>query len=399
MTSLPLHSAGAVPETIALPGETSIDPQTERRLSEFSSADELVTGQYARFGAAIRLQASLKGKKRNVPVTVTQDASTEEAVPAAVAALVQSLRDRLGEEGVSASAAPAQPLSASVAALKAYSEGMSAVRSGNTLDAIPRFKTAVAEDPRFAMAYARLAQSYQSVGSSRDAEDAARKATDLADTVAPDQRYLIQALDAQIRRDMPHAIEAYERLAQASPNDSQVLVEVGMLYESTGAFDKAAESFNKVLQKDPNYSDVLYALGRVEIRRKNPQRALEYLNKGLTLAIQADNQQARGDLLNAIGIAYKRMNKPEDALRYYQEALDVRRRLDYKRGVAATLTELGQIQSDLQRSDEAVASLNEALAIRRESGDTQGVGNTLLELGRLAERREDYPCALDLVRE
>ena len=49
---------------------------------------------------------------------------------------------------------------------------MSAVRSGNTLDAIPRFKTAVTEDPRFAMAYARLAQSYQGVGSSRDAEDA-----------------------------------------------------------------------------------------------------------------------------------------------------------------------------------------------------------------------------------
>src|SRR5437660_1508638 len=86
---------------------------------------------------------------------------------------------------------------------------------------------------------------------------------------------------------------------------------LGGLYESTGAYDKARAELAKVLAIDPNHVDALLAAGRVEIRSKNPKGSLDYLNRGLSLAVQLDNPDGKATILNAIGAAYEQLNKPE----------------------------------------------------------------------------------------
>ena len=68
-------------------------------------------------------------------------------------------------------------------------------------------------------------------------------------------------------------------------------------------------------------------MGGVEIMSDNPQGGLDYLNRGLTLAVRLGNEEKKAVILQAMGIAYRLMNKPEEALRNYQEALAIERQL------------------------------------------------------------------------
>src|SRR4029077_16802078 len=142
----------------------------------------------------------------------------------------------------------------------------------------------------------------------------------------------IQAIDAQVSNDNRKAIESYENLEKVSPDDMDVHFNLGGLYEATGASDKARAEFATVLAIDPKHVDALLAAGRVEIRSKNPKGSLDFLNRGLTLAVQLDNADGKATILNAIGAAYEQLNKPEEALRNYKDSLAAKRELGQKPG-------------------------------------------------------------------
>ncbi len=146
-----------------------------------------------------------------------------------------------------------------------------------------------------------------------------------------------------------------------APSDTQILFDLARLYETKGDLDSARDTFKRVLDLDPKYVAALIAIGQVEIRRRDFDQALNYLNPAYSEAVQTGNESAKGAALHAIGVAFKRLNKPADALNNYQQALKIRRDLGDRRGIAATLSEMGQVQEMLQQIDAALASYNESL--------------------------------------
>ena len=62
----------------------SIEPATLRSLAEFSNADTLVSGQYAKFGGQIRIDATLQDLKHDRTVPIKIDAVDEKDIPGAV---------------------------------------------------------------------------------------------------------------------------------------------------------------------------------------------------------------------------------------------------------------------------------------------------------------------------
>ena len=137
----------------------------------------------------------------------------------------------------------------------------------------------------------------------------------------------------------------------------------------------------------------------MENRRNNPQASLDYLNRGLTIAVQLGNDEEKGAILEAIGTSYQLMHKPEDALRNYQEALDVKRRLGDKGGIADALSRMAEIQQKVSSSQQALKSLQEALRLRREIGDKMGIATNLLELANFYEGLGQTDQALNLTKE
>jgi eukaryotic-like serine/threonine-protein kinase len=381
---------------------SSIEPATLRRLAEFTNADTLVSGQYARFGDQIRIDATLQDLKNDRSVPIKIEAVDEKDIPGAVDRLATAIRNNLAFSSdviKELKASSFQPKSSSASALRDYNQGVQFLRDGKNMDAVKAFDSAVKEDGEFAIVYSRLAEADSALGYDGEAEQASRKAVDLSQQLPLAEKYLIQATHARVMKDNKKAIEAYEKLATSMPDNSDVESALGSLYTETGAYDKARTQLSKLLQSDPKNIKGLWQMGVVEIVSGNPQAALDPLNKGLSLAVQVDAQELKALILQSTGISYRLMNKLDDATSSYQEAMAINRTLGLKRNLAGNLVEMAVVQNTQGKADAALADYNEALQLQRQIGMKKEVGDTLIDMGVVYESKGDYEKALQNYKE
>jgi eukaryotic-like serine/threonine-protein kinase len=381
---------------------TVLDPTAIRRVADFSNADRVVWGQYAKFGDQIRIDATLQDLKNDRTVPLKIDVPSEKEIPGAIDRLAESIRQKLAlPEDVmkELKASSFQPVSQSVDALRAYNLGLGFQRDGKNLDAQKQFEDATKQDPAFALAFSRLAQTYNSLGYDDKAEDSARKAVSLSQDLPEAEKYLISAVRSQVAKNYPEAIKAYENLAKASPDNSDVQLALASLYKDSGDYAKAREYYQKILTANPKDVTATIELGRVAIKSGDPQGSLEPLNRAYSLAVQVDNQEQKASSLHFMAVAYDLLNKPDESLRNEEQALVIWRHIGQKRGLALSLNEMAAAQAALGKTKEALANYQEALAVRKDIGDKRGVGDTLIDLGNFYYSSGDYDQSLKLYKE
>jgi serine/threonine protein kinase/Tfp pilus assembly protein PilF len=410
--SVPTDRVDQILHDLRITPSTDLDPATLKRVSDFSNAETLVWGQFTKIGDQIRIDATLRDPDRPSPLNLKATAPNANEVLGAISQLAESLRHNLSLSSDVLNELRSKtfkPSSQSVQALRFYNEGLEFARQANPAAAAKRFESAVQADQDFGLAYAMLSLAYSRQGG-QDYQDAAkqaaRRASALSESLPSEERYRIQAISAQISGDNRKAIEAYENLAKVFPTDADVHFDLGVLYEQVNALEPAQAQFGKVLALDPKHTNALLGAGRIEIKRNNPQGALDIFSRALILAGDIENVQAKGDALQGMGVAYRRMDKLEDALNYYKQALEIRRNSDNKIGTASTLGEIAQVQSRQKNPAEALHNYQEALQIQRQISDKRGMGATLINLGVLyaAQARTDdalnsYKEALQIERE
>jgi eukaryotic-like serine/threonine-protein kinase len=381
--------------------DTSLDSATLQRLAEFSNADNIVWGRYTRFGDQIRIDATIQDMKHG-HTTPLSEAATENNILKAIDLLAGDVRSNLALSRSTVKELQGQsfkPSTNSLAAMRDYDDGLQFARRGDSLDAAKRFEAATKEDPQFALAYSQLAKTYANLGQDDDAEHTSRKAVELSDQLPPVEKYLIQASHERIKRDYPKAIEAYENLAKAAPNNSDVLFELAGLYWKSSAYDKAREEYTKVLTLDPKRVDALLAIGRAEVDSGNPQKGLEYFTRAQPLAVEFGNDEERAQILQATGVAYTSLNKHEDALRNLRESLEIERQLGLKKGIAMTLDAMATSEDALGKPDLALKDYKEALALYQELGDKAETGDIQNNFAQFYFDHGHYDDALKLFKE
>jgi serine/threonine protein kinase/tetratricopeptide (TPR) repeat protein len=381
---------------------TTIDPAMVGRIGEFSNADTVVWGQYVRFGDQIRIDATLRDLKHQRSIPIKVEAPNEKGLLPAIAQLAQSIRGNLALSSdvlQELSGGSLKPSSNSITALRNYNEGLDFARQGNHLEAEKRFQGAIKDDPQFALAYAQLAKNYSSMGYDNDAEQVAQKAVGLSENLSQAERYFTAATRAQVTKNYSEAIKAYESLAKAAPENTDVQFALAELYEDSGDFAKASEHYQKILAASPKDVMATLATGRVALRTGNVQASLEPLNRALSLSIQIGNDEEKATSLHDIGYAYEVLNQPDEALRNYQQALEIRRRIGEKRGVARSLNRMANVESMLGKPKPAAAHFEEALKIDREIGDKRGLADTLVDVGNFYDDKGDHDRSLKLYKE
>ncbi|PYT90150.1 MAG: hypothetical protein DMG36_20945 [Acidobacteria bacterium] len=402
LRTVPSDRVNQILHDLRVAPDSTLDPDTLRRVAEFTTADRLLWGQYVRLGDQIRIDATLQDLKRQRNFPLKAEAASEKELPKALQQLAESVEKSLAlpPEAIKDLQAKAlTPSSQSVQALRYYSEGLQLARQGKNLDAVKQFEASTKEDPNFALAYSKLATTYAALGYGDKAQQISRKALELSDKVSPQEQALIQAENARVTTDYGKATHSYEKLAEMLPNDSDIQYALARLYEDSGAFEKARASYDKILARDPKNVDALLHTGWVEIRRDNAQGSLDYLGRALTLAVQLQNDEEKAAILDATGNAYHYLNQQDDALRNYAQALDIKRRLGNKGAIAESLNLIAQAQAGVGKSDQAAKSYQEAAGLRREIGDKPGLGRTLLDLAAFNENVGHYDEALSAAKE
>ena len=381
---------------------TALDPATIRRVADFSNADRVVWGQYARFGDQIRIDATLLDVKSGGTVPLKIDVPSEKEIPGAVDRLAESIRQKLAlPENVlkELKASSFQPSSKSIDALRDYNQGIDSQRDGKNLEAQKHFEEATKEDPAFALAFSRLAQAYSNLGYDSEAEQSAKKAVALSQDLPAAEKYLISAIQLQVVKNYPEAIKAYENLAKVMPGSSDVQSALASLYQDSGDLVKARDYYQKLLSSNPKDVAATLNLGRIEIKSGNPQGSFDPLNRAYSLATQVDNQEQKATGLHLTAVAYRMLNKPQEVLHNEQQALKIWREIGQKRGLAFSLNEMGKAQTSLGNNKEALSNFEEALQIRREIGDKRGLGDTLIDMGNFSDDRGDHDQALKMYKE
>jgi len=381
---------------------TVLDPATIRRVADFSNADRVVWGQYAKFGDQIRIDATLQDIKNDRSVPLKIDVPSEKEIPGAVDRLADSIRQQLAlPQSVlqELKASSFQPTFKSVAALRDYNEGLLSQRDGKNLDAQKQFEAATKGDPSFALAFSRLAQVQSTLGYDNEAEQAARQAVTLSRDFPEAEKYLISAIELQVVKNYPEAIKAYQALEKVSPDNSDVKLALANLYHDSGDLVKARGYYQQILAANPKDITATIDLGRIEIRSGNPQGAFEPLNRAYSLATQVDNEEEKATSLHLMALAYRMLSKPQEVLRNETEAITIWRHVGQKRGLAYSLNEIAGAQATLGKNKEAEANYQEALQIRRDIGDKRGLADTLIDLGNFVDDHGDHDQALKMYKE
>lgn len=377
------------------------DPATLKRLAELSNADTLVWGQYSKSGDQVRIDATVQDFKHAHTTQLTQS-GTEKDVLAAVDHLAGQIRENLALSRSIIKELQGQsfkPSTGSLAALHQYDQGVELARQGNFLDAQKQFDTATKEDPKFALAYSGLAETYAQLGQEDDAERASQQAVGLSDNLPAAEKYLILAKHDAVLKTYPKAIEEYENLAKVSPENSDLLFALADLYEKSSEFDKAKDEYAKVLTLDPKRVDGLLAMGRVEIESGNTQTGLEYLTRAQGMAVEFGNDEEKAQILQAMGVAYSVLTKWDDALRSFQDSLAIKRRLGLKKGIGDSLEMIAQAEEPLGKPDQALKDYGSALGSYREIGDKADAARVLTDMADFYNNRSQYDKALGLYKE
>ena len=381
---------------------TVLDQPTIQRVANFSNADRVVWGQFARFGDQIRIDATLQDIKNDRTFPLKIDAASEKEIPEAIDRLAESIRQKLAlpsdvlKELKSSSF---QPSSKSLAALRDYNQGADLQRDGKNLEAQKEFEAAAKEDPNFALAFSRLAQSYSSLGYDSEAEQSAQKAVDLSQDLPEAEKYLISAIRYQAVKNYPEAIKAYENLAKAAPDNSDVQSALAGLYQDSGDLTKARDYYQKLLTTNPKDVGATLNMGRLAIKSGDAQSSFDFLNRAYSLATQVDNREEKAASLHLMALAYRKLSKPDEVLRNEEQAIPIWRQIGQKRGLAFSLNEMANAQASLGKNKEALTNFNEALQIRRDIGDKRGIGDTLIDMGNFSDDRGDHDQALKMYKE
>jgi serine/threonine protein kinase/tetratricopeptide (TPR) repeat protein len=377
--------------------QSHLDFSELKRIAEFTNADTVVFGQYAKFGDRIRVNSTVSDLKNDRQYHIATEVDSDKDLLTGLNKLADELRQKLASSPEILKELQSQTpfvMTKSVPALRAYDEALQLSRAGKYQDAAKKFEDAVAEDPNFALAYSKLALSYHSLGFDDRAEQASRRAVTLSDGLPTQEKYLIDASHDVIMNDTAAAISAYEKLTLGTPNDTETQLMLAGLYEQVSNYDEARKRLTRVRSADSKNVDVLLASGRVEIEAGNPQAGLEFLTSAYSLATLFGNEAAKASVEQQMGLAFWHLNELEDALKNFNGALELRKKLGLEKGVASSLNMIATVENTLGNSSEALANYKASLAAYRHIGDKHGTALILMNMGSYYADHAKYAEAL-----
>jgi tetratricopeptide (TPR) repeat protein/predicted Ser/Thr protein kinase len=285
----------------------------------------------------------------------------------------------------------------SPAAHEWYEIGAEALRNGAYHQASKALQQAIAIDSNYALARARLAQAWTELDYIENAKDELLIVESLARNGAAitkkDSLYL-DAIKAMALRDFREATKAYSALAEMSPDDSQVYVDLGYAYENDGKTDKALESYLKAISlNNGQYATAYLRAGIIYNRQRDRDNALKMYDKAEQLYRAASNNEGVNEVLRNRGILYRLAGRYDEAQAQFQQCLAAARTMGIEAQQINALIELSYLASTRGDPAEAENSAQQAVSIATQKHLENLAASGLLEVGNSYSTKQDFKNA------
>jgi tetratricopeptide (TPR) repeat protein len=282
-------------------------------------------------------------------------------------------------------------------ALQWYEIGTDALRDGAYHRASKALQQAIAIDGNYALARARLAQAWTELDYIDNAKDEllAIQGLTSAGAISEKDSLYLDAIRAMAMRDFRKAITAYTALAELSPEDSPVYVDLGYAYENDGKSDKALENYLKAISLTNGQYATAFLRAGIVYHRQPPNRAkaLEMFDKAEQLYRAASNNEGMNEVFRFRGTTYRAMERYDEAHTQFQQSLDAARTMGMEAQQISALIDLSYLASRRGQPVEAENWAQQAVRIAQEKHLENLAAAGLNELGNSYNTRQDYEKA------
>jgi DNA-binding winged helix-turn-helix (wHTH) protein/tetratricopeptide (TPR) repeat protein len=168
-------------------------------------------------------------------------AEDKEHVLSALGSAATGMRSKLGESVTSIQKLNRpleQVTTSSLEALQNYSEGISVIRPGHFLAAVPLFERAIAIDPKFAEAYHFLGIAVEQAGDMERSAQYAKQAFLLSDRLSEYERTDITAYYYRATGELDKEIDAYQLGVSRYPRDWGFHGQLSLIYIDEGRYEE-----------------------------------------------------------------------------------------------------------------------------------------------------------------
>ena len=274
-----------IEETLRLMGQPAqrITPGLAREICIRTGSKATVLGSISSLGSQYVIGLSAVGCGNGDTLATEQgQAAGKQDVLKTLGRAAKDLRRKLGESLVTVEKfdVPVEATTPSLEALQTYSMGGRTRRRKGDAEAIPFFKRAIELDPNFALAYAGLSLAYFNLNQAGLAAENATKAYELRDRVSERERYRISTTYYHaVTGELEKAIEMYELWSKSYPRDDTPPLNLGVVYQQLGRYDKAVvetEEAQRLAPTATGYGNLAFeyiALNRLDDADRVLQRA------------------------------------------------------------------------------------------------------------------------------
>jgi len=271
----------------------------------------------------------------------------------------------------------AESLSNSIAAVRTFSEGVYLLVTEKNWDKVQQLlEKAVEIDPNFAAAQAQLIMVYMLNNKSDKLESQFQKIFKISYKLPERHNHYLRFAYYSVKSMPDKSLAVLTLIQKLYPDDPMAFSIEGLLQQSVGKNQQAIDAYKKVLDIDPRQTEVHAALGR--LYEKIGQ--LEESSRHFTIYLENSPQDA--DAAITVGSFYKRSGQLEKASEFFQKALAL------QVNNAKVIKALAEIESDSGRFDNAQRQLEEGLPIVP-AADKKIILRALVKLNQLRGRMQE----------
>jgi serine/threonine protein kinase/tetratricopeptide (TPR) repeat protein len=270
-----------------------VTPEIAREICERQGIKAMLVGRISGVGSHYLISLDAQNAQSGDNIASEQiEADSKEAVLQSLGQAAARLREKLGEtlSSIQKYNAPIEQVTtSSLDALRYYSLGLDEHSSGRYGKAIPFYQRAIEVDPRFAIAYARLATCYHNTRQYEASRAASEKAYEYRDRASEREKlYVSWNYYGAVTGQIDEAANALEVWKRTYPRDWEPHHLLAVRYTLTGPFEKAVEEASEAVRLNPKEAKAHTNLAHAFIGLNRFSEAKQVLQNAMTQKMETD---------------------------------------------------------------------------------------------------------------